>query len=267
MKRVLFSFVLLAAGCVSSGRYDAAVAELDACKAEGVKQKAAYADLEKAKAELQEHLDQVQTKLKETTDQLETLGAEKQKLESDLVELRRQEEAARASAAIFQDLVAKLKGMIDAGQLSVYIRNGRMLVKLPDNVLFDPGRTNIKAEGQEAIAQLTTALQAIPGRKFQVAGHTDNIPIHTARYPSNWELSTARAVVVVNFMIESGMEPFRLSAAGFADTDPVATNDTPEGKAQNRRIEIELLPNLEELPKLDEPAKPAPQEGAAPSPY
>jgi chemotaxis protein MotB len=255
MKRLVFAFLLSATGCVSSGTYDAAIAELDACKAEGVKQKAANAELEKAKAALQERLDQVNADLKDAKGQLETLGAEKQKLEADLVELRRQEEAARASAAIFQDLVAKLKGMIDAGQLSVYIRNGRMLVKLPDNVLFDPGRTNIKEAGKEAIAQLTTALQAIPGRKFQVAGHTDNLPIHTARYPSNWELSTARAVVVVNFMIESGMEPQRLSAAGFADTDPVGSNDTPEGKAQNRRIEIELLPNLEELPKLDEPAK------------
>ena len=231
MRRILFAFLLTAAGCVSSGRYDAAIAELDSCKAEGVKQKAAYVDLEKAKAGLQERLDQVNADLKDAKGQLESLRAEKQKLESDLVELRRQEEAARASAAIFQDLVAKLKGMIDAGQLSVYIRNGRMLVKLPDNVLFDPGRTNIKEEGKEAIAQLTTALQAIPGRKFQVAGHTDNIPIHTARYPSNWELSTARAVVVLNLMIESGMEPQRLSAAGFADNDPVGPNDTPEGKA------------------------------------
>jgi chemotaxis protein MotB len=256
MKKALFSLALLSAGCVSSGTYDAAVAELDACKAEGVKQKAAYTEIEKAKAELQAHLDQIQSELKDATAQLESLGAEKQKLEADVAELRKQEEAERASAAIFQDLVAKLKGMIDAGQLSVYIRNGRMLVKLPDNVLFDPGRTDIKAAGKDAIAQLTTALQAIAGRKFQVAGHTDDTPIHTAKFPSNWELSTARAVVVVNFMIKSGMEPQRLSAAGFADTDPVASNDTPEGKAQNRRIEIELLPNLEELPKLEDPSKP-----------
>jgi chemotaxis protein MotB len=256
MKRALCVLALLSAGCVSSGRYDAAIAELNACKEEGAKQRAAYGELEKSKADLQQRFDQTDGQLKDTTQRLGDLKAEKDKLEGDLTELRRQEEAERARAAIFQDLVAKLKGMIDAGQLSVYIRNGRMLVKLPDNVLFDPGRTNIKAEGQAAIAQLTTALQAIAGRKFQVAGHTDNTPIHTAKYPSNWELSTARAVVVVNFMIESGMEPQRLSAAGFADTDPVATNDTPEGKAQNRRIEIELLPNLEELPKFDEPARP-----------
>ncbi len=268
MKKAAGALLLLAAGCVSSGKYDAAVAELDGCKAEGVKQKAAYDDLEKAKAALQASADQLDSQLKDATDRLASAGAEKEKIEADVAELRRQEEAERARAAIFQGLVAKLKGMIDAGQLSVYIRNGRMLVKLPDNVLFDAGRTNIKKEGQAAIAQLTSALQAIPGRKFQVAGHTDNTPIHTARFPSNWELSTARAVAVVNLMIQSGMEPQRLSAAGLADNDPVASNDTPEGKAQNRRIEIELLPNLEELPKLDEPPKPAdaPPKPADPSP-
>jgi chemotaxis protein MotB len=262
MKKALFSFVLLSAGCVTSGKYDAAIAELNACKEDGVNQRTAYSELEKAKAELQARLDDLNNQLKAATGQLQSLGAEKgslasamEKLQAEIAELRRQEEAERERAAIFQNLVAKLKGMIDAGQLSVYIRNGRMLVKLPDNVLFDPGRTDIKTAGKDAIAQLTTALQAISGRKFQVAGHTDNTPIHTGKFPSNWELSTARAVVVVNFMIKSGMEPERLSAAGFADNDPVAPNDTPEGKAQNRRIEIELLPNLEELPKFEDPAK------------
>ncbi len=263
MKKALFSFALsalMSAGCVSSGTYDAAVAELNTCKDDAAKQKT---DAEKTKAELQDRLAQLDSQLKEATGQLESLGMEKgnmasamEKLQAEIAELRKQEEAERASAAIFQDLVAKLKGMIDAGQLSVYIRNGRMLVKLPDNVLFDAGRTDIKTAGKDAIAQLTTALQAIAGRKFQVAGHTDDTPIHTAKFPSNWELSTARAVVVVNFMIKSGMEPQRLSAAGFADIDPVASNDTPEGKALSRRIEIELLPNLEELPKLEDPSKP-----------
>jgi chemotaxis protein MotB len=147
--------------------------------------------------------------------------------------------------------------MIDAGKLQVYIRNGRMLVKLPDNVLFDPGKTDIKTAGKDAIAQLTAVLQAIPDRKFQVAGHNDNSPIHTARFPSNWELSTERAVKVVEFMIKSGMEEKRLSAAGLADNDPVAANDTPAGKAQNRRIEVELLPNLAELPQLGDLGKTA----------
>jgi chemotaxis protein MotB len=263
-KRLMLILCLSAVGCVSSGKYDAAVAELRACKADADSQKNAYAELEKAKSDSDD-------KLRSLTAELRDLGTESKKLESEkgslaegmtklqaeLMELRRQEEAERQRAAVFQDLVNKLKGMIDAGKLQVYIRNGRMLVKLPDNVLFDPGKTDIKSAGKDAIAQLTSVLQSISDRHFQVAGHTDNTPIHTAKFASNWELSTERAVNVVRFMIKSGLEARRLSAAGFADNDPVASNDDPAGKAQNRRIEVELLPNLAELPKFDEPGKTA----------
>ena len=88
-----------------------------------------------------------------------------------------------------------------------------------------------------------------------MAGHTDNQPIKSKRFRSNWELSTQRAVEVVNFMIDSGMEPKRVSAAGYSDQSPVAPNDTPENKAKNRRIEITLVPNLDDLPPIDEALK------------
>ncbi len=265
MKKQLLPLVCLAAvGCVSSGKYDAALTELKACKIDGDNQKSANAQLEKARADSDERLRQLTGELRDLGTQSQKLQSEKgnlaegmTKLQSELIALRRQEEAERARAAVFQDLVNKLKGMIDAGKLQVYIRNGRMLVKLPDNVLFDPGKTDIKPAGKDAIAQLTAVLQAIPDRNFQVAGHTDNTPIHTAKFASNWELSTERAVNVVRFMIKSGMESRRLSAAGLADNDPVASNDTPAGKAQNRRIEVELLPNLAELPKFEDPGKTA----------
>jgi len=128
-----------------------------------------------------------------------------------------------------------------------------MLVKLPDNILFDPGKTDLKKEGQEAIAQVTKILSGVEGRKFQVAGHTDNVPIKSGKFKSNWELSTARAVTVVNLMIKEGMDAKRLSAAGYADVLPVASNDNDEGKRQNRRIEIVLVPNVEDLPTMEEP--------------
>ena len=113
-------------------------------------------------------------------------------------------------------------------------------------------------EGEDALRQVTDVLKAIPNRNFQVAGHTDNIPIKSKRFRSNWDLSTARAVEVVNFMISSGMEPKRLSAAGYADQSPVATNDSSENKAKNRRIEITLVPNLDDLPPIDDALKDAP---------
>ena len=85
------------------------------------------------------------------------------------------------------------------------------------------------------------------GRHFQVAGDTDNVPIQTARFPSNWELSTARAVEVVRFLVARGMHADMLSAAGFGEFDPVLSNDTAEGRTTNRRIEIVLQPNVDEL--------------------
>jgi chemotaxis protein MotB len=125
-----------------------------------------------------------------------------------------------------------------------------MVVELPDNILFESGEAELKEAGRQALSEVVDVLRTIERREFQVAGHTDNVPIRSRRFPSNWELSTARAVSVAKFMIERGLDPSRISAAGHADTAPVASNDTPEGRAQNRRIEIILLPNLEELPDL-----------------
>jgi chemotaxis protein MotB len=104
------------------------------------------------------------------------------------------------------------------------------------------------------IKQVTQILAGIEGRKFQVTGHTDNIPIKSAKFKSNWELSTQRAVEVVKYMMNAGMDPKRLSAAGYADTLPISDNGTDEGRRQNRRIEIVVVPNIEDLPPMDEAA-------------
>jgi chemotaxis protein MotB len=167
-----------------------------------------------------------------------------------LEELRKQREAAEQRLATFRQLLDRFKSMIDSGQLKVLVRSGRMLISLPDNVLFDSGRTDIKAGGKTALTKVAEVLGGIADRNFIVAGHTDDVPIKTARFPSNWDLSTARAVEVVNFLVSHGMKPKALAAAGYAEFDPVAANDTPENKALNRRIEIVLQPNLSELPTL-----------------
>ena len=86
-----------------------------------------------------------------------------------------------------------------------------------------------------------------------VAGHTDNVAIKTARFPSNWELSSQRAIEVAKYMIAQGVDATHISAAGYGEYDPVVANDTPENKQANRRIEIIVMPNIEELPKLEDP--------------
>jgi chemotaxis protein MotB len=125
-----------------------------------------------------------------------------------------------------------------------------MVVELPDNVLFDSGDAELKDTGETTLGEVAQVLRTIEGRQFQVAGHTDSVPIRSRRFPSNWHLSTARAVTVASYLMQQGIAPDHISAAGYADTQPVESNETDEGRSRNRRIEIQLVPNLDELPDL-----------------
>jgi len=179
---------------------------------------------------------------------LQDIGAKEQQI----ADLLKAQEAAKARAAMFKDLLNKFKSMIDSGKLAVEVRKGRMIVKMSDKILFDPGKDKIKKEGEAALVEVTKILAGLPDRAFQVAGHTDNVPIRSARFQSNWELSAARAVNVVKFMAANGMDPKRLSASGYSEYDPVGDNSADDGRMLNRRIEITLMPSIEELPKIGE---------------
>ncbi len=194
------------------------------------------------------------------------LGGELDQANKRMEELRKAQAQAEARAAQFRKLVTQFKALTDAGKLQVEIRENRMIVRLGDKILFDPGKTELKPEGKDALKQVTVVLKDLPNRNYQVAGHTDNIPIKSKRFRSNWDLSTARAVEVVDFMIASGLDPKRVSAAGYAEQSPVAANDTPDNKAKNRRIEITLVPNLDDLPPIDEALKADTKEQAAAPP-
>jgi chemotaxis protein MotB len=285
--RILPAVFLLSA-CVTTGTYNAKVAELDKLRADHDQSAAAReATLKSQLADLQSQLDDtnkrltamtaerdgLRKQLDETTalagelkKRLEKLGQNVDKLTSEkgqlaqvladaktrLEELRKAKLAAEARAATFRQLIERLHAMISSGQLKVVIRDGRMLIALPNDVLFDSGKTQVKPAGQAALAQVAQVLASIPDRHFLVAGHTDDVPIHSSRFPSNWELSTARAVEVTRFLVDKGMKPQVLAAAGYGEFDPVAANDGPEHRAQNRRIEIVLQPNLSDLPSLDD---------------
>jgi chemotaxis protein MotB len=169
---------------------------------------------------------------------------------SELDELRRARAQAEKRLSMYRDLANRLTSMIKSGQLAVKIRDGKMVIELADSILFDTGRTDIKPDGRAALEQLATVLSEVGDRNFLVAGHTDNVPISSGRFRSNWELSTARAVEVVKFLQDKGVDPTRLAAAGYGEFDPVASNDDRESRGLNRRIEIILMPNIEELPAL-----------------
>jgi chemotaxis protein MotB len=137
--------------------------------------------------------------------------------------------------------------MVDAGDLAITLRQGRMVLRLSNDVLFDSGWSELKPEGKRALSQVAAVLVTIPSRQFQVAGHTDNDPIRVSPYKSNWDLSTARALEVTSFLVGRGVDPHVLSAAGYGEFDPADTNDTQGGKTHNRRTEISLQPNIDEL--------------------
>jgi chemotaxis protein MotB len=166
------------------------------------------------------------------------------------MELRAKERQAQARLATFRNMLERFQAMINSGKLRVRIVRNRMVVELAENILFDSGKSDLKPEGQTALTEVAGVLASIKDRDFQIAGHTDNIPIKSRKFPSNWELSTARAVTVTRYLGANGVDSARLSAAGYAETQPVASNDDDAGRAQNRRIEIVLMPNLDELPDL-----------------
>jgi len=224
--------------------------EYQAKEAEVAGLKAKLSEAEQRGTSLEARLKEMSDNNAQLAERLNIAGTEKGTLERALEELRAREKQAQTRLAVFTEMINKFKAMIDSGKLRVRVVRGRMVVELAENILFDSGRSDLKKEGQEALTQVAAVLASIANRDFQVAGHTDNIPIKSAKFPSNWELSTARAVVVTKWLAEQGVDPTRVSAAGYADTQPVASNGDAEGRKQNRRIEIVLMPNLDELPDL-----------------
>ena len=263
-----WALLLGATACVSTGKYDAAIA--DASKAKAALQNSqsestrlrseskAASDaaltcqhsLDDATAVNQELHAELARSGKDADQLLAAKGALASSLEqakARLEELRRAQTAADARSALFRDLALKLKRMIDAGDLSVILRSGRMVVVLPNDIVFDSGRATVSPRGREMLGMVATALATFRGRHFQVAGHTDNEPIRYSGFHSNWDLSTERALAVVSLLIQGGMPEASLSAAGYGEFDPVGNNSAPEGRAKNRRIEITLQPNIDEL--------------------
>ena len=123
--------------------------------------------------------------------------------------------------------------------VDVSVIKGRINLRVKDNILFASGNSALSNEGKDLLNRLAERLK-VGDYPIAVQGHTDDLPIHTLQFPSNWELSAGRAAAVVQELIASGVQPERLSAIGFADTHPIASNDTAAGRAENRRVDLEL---------------------------
>ena len=269
--------LLFMTGCVTKSTHEATLQELNLTRAElGSAQRTIRQqqdEIARNQSQIERDREQIalgRDQIALNNDQLDELDLKKAQLQQELDAARRELGTSQAQLETMQQIeaetqkrneiyarfVKELQKMISGGQLTVTIENGRIVINLPDEVLFASGSATVNKAGREALAQIAKALAVFPDRRFQVEGYTDNVPIQSTRFPSNWELSTARALSVVHLMIDEGVAPQNLSAAGFGEFHPRATNDTPEGRALNRRIEIIMLPNLDilsnELPKLAE---------------
>ena len=281
--------VILLSACVSSGKFENALAEKDAMRQslekaqnesghneeqiESTKQELNAAKIQNAIA--QDEIDNNQQQLTITEQELATAKMQVTAAESELIKLEARKQAlqqelseSQAKMATLSDIEAetkrrneiyaqfvnRLQVMIDGGQLTVSIEQGRIVINLPNNVLFNSGRAHLNPEGKEALAHIAAVLGQFSDRRFQVEGHTDDKPINSARFPSNWELSTSRALTVVHLLTDMDVVPGNISAAGFGEFRPRADNEFEEWRKLNRRIEIIMLPDLDilssELPKV-----------------
>jgi len=264
----LMAVALLSTGCVSTKTHEAALLELDKTQ-DSLSEAEKTISKQKSQMDTQRHkIETNNEEIARTKHELVVLENKKSSLqhafddeqkrlsesESQLKTMRQIEAETKKRNEIYARFVNELQKMIDGGQLTVKIEQGRIVINLPENVLFKSGHTRVNEKGQETLKQIAAVLKEFSDRRFQIEGHTDNVPIKSTRYPSNWELSTARALSVVHLMIHEGVQAQNVSAAGFGEFHPRADNKIKEGRALNRRIEIIMQPNLEilsnELPKV-----------------
>ena len=173
-------------------------------------------------------------------------------MKTALDELAKRKAEADKRITEYRGMLSRFKSLIDAGKLKVKIVDGRMVVALASDILFASASAALSKEGKANLAEVGALLAQIAERRFQVEGHTDNVPIRSEQFPSNWELASARALTVLKTMVDAGLPAARVSAASFGDSVPAVPNNTPEGKSQNRRIEIVVVPDLSSLPGFDE---------------
>ena len=144
----------------------------------------------------------------------------------------------------YEELNQQLQTEVNADQVEIQQLQDRLKVTVLNEILFPEGGWELNQKGRETLNKIVPVLKKLTNQRIEVNGYTDNVPIGPelkSRFPSNWELSTARATDVVRYLIKEGVSPQLLSATGYGEEDPVASNDTPEGRAKNRRIEIVLV--------------------------
>jgi len=238
----------LALGCVTSGEHGRVVSERDSLQERVRLLEASNESLSNERVKLISEVEDLGTEREQLAASVEELRARRDELQENLALTASQLEQRTAEVqqlrSTYDGLVSDLQSEVAAGRVQVEQLRDGLNVKLTQAVLFPSGSAQVGTEGAAVLAKVASRLLELPHR-VHVQGHTDDIPISgrlAERYPTNWELAGARAASVVRILAEQGVPTARLSAISLADTEPVAPNDTPEGRAANRRIEIRLVP-------------------------
>jgi chemotaxis protein MotB len=197
-----------------------------------------YNQLEKEKAD-------VLQKKEECDRDLQRIMAEVKQKNVDIKSLQKKKEEIQTESQAYKDLLREMKGEMARGQVTIEELKGKLTLGLADQILFDSGQSEVKKDGLAILKRIVDILGKVQDKAIRVEGHTDNVKISgrlARRFPTNWELSAARAINVARFLEENGIDPKILSAAAYGEYKPIADNSTPEGRQKNRRIAIILLP-------------------------
>ncbi|MDP9041533.1 MAG: OmpA family protein [Bacteroidota bacterium] len=269
-QNIYFSFILIAAslftaGCVSNGKYAASQQALHSARNDS-------AQLANKVTSLENSVSQMKTQIGSLNAQVSDLAFKAGQFSTDAADKASQLSQSKEQLAAEQARLIQLQALMDqqkksiedirkkmsealvgftSKELTVSIKNGKVYVSLQENLLFPSGSASVNPNGIQALGKLAAVLNVNTDITVNIEGHTDSIPIRSNLYPDNWALSTARAVSIVRVLIKNyQVDPIRLTASGQSQYDPVESNSTPQGRAQNRRTDIILSPNLNELYKL-----------------
>ncbi|MDD2272339.1 MAG: OmpA family protein [Desulfuromonadaceae bacterium] len=189
--------------------------------------------------------DTLSKNISEARQQVAELKIENSKLNADISEIQRvKEEKVKEVSGTYEQLLANMKNEIAKGQVTISELKGKLTVNMEAAILFDSGSAEVKTEGLDILNKMVETLKNVGDKAIRIEGHTDVVQISGSlarTFPTNWELSAARAINVTRFLQQQGIDPRNLSAAAFAEYKPVADNATKEGRAKNRRIEITLV--------------------------
>jgi chemotaxis protein MotB len=262
----LATLAALATGCVSQSKYNELASENENLDTRLKDEKGArealeakVKDLEEKLAALERDKEALTSRLTTSESRLTAAAAERYALEQKNQELTalndelakstrklaEAKEALEKRSSEYENLAKSLNKEISEGKIQLSELQGRMTVQLKDKILFASGSTRVNKEGQDALVKIADALKTVQGRIIRVEGHTDDVPMpKDGPFPSNWELSLARAMAVVRALQDSGVDPTVLSAAGYGQYQPIAPNDSEKNRSLNRRIEIVLAPKV-----------------------